>query len=80
VQTVPANQELLFKRDAFLGPLGVWVEGIKEAYSSAQINLLRQRFSLAPGVCVVDSVPTHPQPLKLGGELSRAQATEEDSN
>ena len=82
-QTMPANQELLFKRDAFLGPLGVWVEGIKEAYSSAQINLLRQCFSLAPGVCVIDCVPTRPQPpraLGSGGELSRAQATEEDLN
>jgi hypothetical protein len=29
VQTVLANQKLLFRIDTFLGPMGVWVEGIK---------------------------------------------------
>lgn len=31
VQTMAANQELLFRRDAFLGPMRVQVEGIKGA-------------------------------------------------
>jgi hypothetical protein len=60
MQTMPVNQELLFRRDAFLGPMGLWVEGIKGACSNAQMSLL-QCFSPAPRVCVVDSAPTHPQ-------------------
>ena len=31
VQTMPANQELLFRRDAFLGPMRARVEGMKGA-------------------------------------------------
>ena len=80
VQTMPANQELLFRRDAFLGPMGAWVEGIKGACSSAQMSLL-QHFSSSPGVCVVGSVPIAPNPqeqLELDGELSRSQATRKD--
>ena len=59
VQTMPANQELLFRRDAFLGPMGARVEGIKGACSSVQMNLL-WRFSPAPGICVVDFAPSYP--------------------
>jgi len=51
---MPANHELLFRRDAFLGPMGAWVEGIKGACSSVQMSLL-WHFSPAPGVCVIDS-------------------------
>ena len=40
VQTMPANQELRFRRDAFLGPMGAWVEGIKGTCSSAWLSLL----------------------------------------
>jgi hypothetical protein len=47
------------------------VKGIKGACSSAQISLL-QHFSPAPGVCVVDSVPTHPQPSREGRVGQRA--------
>jgi hypothetical protein len=39
VQTVPANQELLFRHDTFLGPMGARVEG-KGANSSGQISHL----------------------------------------
>ena len=73
VQIMPANQELLFRIDTFLGPMGVWVEGIKGACSSAQMSLL-QHFSPASRVCVSDSVPTHPKPpeqVRSGRELSR---------
>jgi hypothetical protein len=63
VQTMSANQELLFRRDAFLGPMGAWVEGIKGACSSVQMSLL-QHFSPAPRVCVLDSVPLHPPSLE----------------
>jgi hypothetical protein len=59
VQTMPANQELLFRRDAFLEPMGVRVKGIKGACSSVQMNLL-WRFSPAPGICVVDFAPSYP--------------------
>lgn len=62
---MPANQELLFRRVTFLRPMGVWVEGIKGACSSGQMRLLWY-FSPAPGVCVVDSAPTHPQPPRDG--------------
>lgn len=61
VQIMPANQELLFRIDTFLEPMGVWVEGIKGACSSAQMSLL-QCLSPALGVCVVDYVPIHPNP------------------
>ena len=49
VQIMLANPELLFRRDAFLGPRGAggWVEGITGACSSAQMSLL-QHFSPAP--------------------------------
>jgi hypothetical protein len=30
------NQELLFRRNAFLGPMGAWVKGAKGACSSVQ--------------------------------------------
>jgi len=30
---MPANGKLLFRRDAFLGPMEAWVEGVKEACS-----------------------------------------------
>jgi hypothetical protein len=38
VQTMPADQELLFRRDAFLGPMRTQVEGIKGAGSSVQTS------------------------------------------
>ena len=38
MQTIPPNQELLFRKDAFLGPMGV--ERIKGACSSIQSSLL----------------------------------------
>lgn len=53
------------------------MEGIKGASSSAQMSLMRC-FSPDPGVCVADSVPTHPNlqgQVGSGRELSRAQAT-----
>ena len=56
------------------------MEGIKGAYSSAQMSLL-QHFSPAPGVCVVGSLPIALNPqeqLELDGELSRAQAMRKD--
>ena len=43
--------------------MGVWVKGIKGAWSSAQMSLL-QHFSLAPRVCVIDSAPNLPQLLE----------------
>lgn len=39
-QTELANQELLLRIDAFSGPMGTWREGIKEAGSRTQVNLL----------------------------------------
>jgi hypothetical protein len=39
-QIKPDKQELLFRRDAFLGPMGAWVEGIKGICSSAWLSLL----------------------------------------
>ena len=63
-QTMPANQELLFRRDAFLRP----VEGIKGACSSAQRSLL----SVAPGVCVGDSKPPYLRPPRAGRVRQRA--------
>jgi hypothetical protein len=57
MQTMPANQELLFRRDAFLGPMGTngaRVEGIKGAGSS----LLLHCFSPASEVCIMTSPPT----------------------
>ena len=36
VKIIPANQELLFRRDAFLEPMGTHMEGIKGACSSVQ--------------------------------------------
>ena len=71
VQAMPVTQELLFKRGAFLGPMGAWVEGIKAACSGAQMSLL-WRFSPAPGVYVVDSVPNYPQPPRAGRVRQRA--------
>jgi hypothetical protein len=64
VQTRPANQELLFRRDAFLGPMGVQVESIKGACS--------RHFSPAHGVCVIDSAPLHLQLLRAGRVRRRA--------
>ena len=56
------------------------MEGIKGAYSSAQMSFL-QHFSSSPGVCVVGSLPIALNPqeqLELDGELSRAQAMRKD--
>ena len=58
---------------------GTWVEGIKGSCSNLKRSLL-QHFSPAPGVCVIDSAPTHPQTPRAGRvrrRLSRAQATGE---
>jgi hypothetical protein len=62
---MPANQELLLRRDAFLGPMGVWMEGNKGACSSIQMSLL-QCFSPAPRACVVDSEPPYLKPPRAG--------------
>ena len=64
VQVMSANQELLFKRDTFLGPMGVWVEGIKGDCNSAQMSLL-QHFLPVPRVCVswlCSNLPPAPKP------------------
>jgi hypothetical protein len=51
-QIMPANQELLFRRDAFLESMGAWVEGIKRACSSAQMSLLQHSYWIPKsGVC-----------------------------
>ena len=71
VQIMPTNQELLSRIDTVFGPVGAWVEGIKGACSSAQMSLLRC-FSPAPRVCVIDSVPTHPQAPRTGRVGQRA--------
>jgi hypothetical protein len=77
VQTMPVSQELLFRRDVFLGPMGAWVEGIKGACSSSQRSLL-QHFSPAPRVCVNVTLhqltPNPQEQVGSRGELSRAQA------
>jgi hypothetical protein len=59
VQTMPASQELLFRRDAFLGPMGAWEEGIKGTCSSAQMSLL-QPFLPGLRVYVFDYLPINP--------------------
>jgi hypothetical protein len=48
VQIMPANQELLFRRDTFLGSMGAWVEGIRGACSNAQMSLLHAAFLICP--------------------------------
>lgn len=54
MQTMPANQEeLLFRRDAFLGPMGRGWRVLKELAAVFR-------------VCVVDSVPPHLQSLRAG--------------
>ena len=68
---MPGNQVLLFGIDTFLGPKGAWVEGIKGAYSSAQMSLL-QHFSSSPGVCVVDSDANRPETPRAGRVCQRA--------
>jgi hypothetical protein len=60
VQTVPANQELLFRKRCFLGTNGVRVEGIKGACNRIQMSLL------LPGLLVIDSAPPHFQPTRAG--------------
>jgi hypothetical protein len=47
----------------FLGTIKVQVEGIKGAYSSAQM-ILPRGFSPTPGVCTVDTRPPHLQSPK----------------
>ena len=71
VQAMPAKQELLCRRGAFLGRMGAWVEGIKVVCSGAQMSLL-WHFSPAPGVCAVESVPIYPQLPRAGMLRQRA--------
>jgi hypothetical protein len=81
---MPVNQQLLFRRDAFLGPMGHGWRALKEL--AAVFRELAEEFlicsqslcwSLA-AVCIVDSEPTHLNPQEqvgLGGELSSTQGT-----
>jgi hypothetical protein len=56
-----ANRELLFRGDAFLGPMGPGWRVLKElASASAEL-------AAAPGVCVTDSsMPPHLPPPRTG--------------
>lgn len=54
---MPANQELLFRIDTFMGPIGVWVKGIKGACNSAQMSLLRI-LTCSQSLCCSNSPPT----------------------
>lgn len=68
---MPANQELLFRIDTFLGPMEAWVDSIEEACSSAQMSLLPESVSLTLG----QLTPNPQGQVGSGRELSSAQAT-----
>ena len=77
VQVTPANQELLFRIDTFLGPMWAWVEGIKGIFINVQraccsiSHLLPESVSLT-----LHQLTPNPQvQVGSGWELSRTQAT-----
>lgn len=67
-QTVPANQELLFRRDDVLGPTGCrWrvLKDLAAAFRQACVQMSLQWLSrLLQGSVPVDSTPPHIQPTK----------------
>ena len=64
VQTVPANQELLFRRDAFLGPMEHEWRVLKEL--AAVFRELAAAAAFLTCFRVADSAPPHLQPLRAG--------------
>ena len=60
MQTMPANWELLFRKDAFLGPMGT---GGRYLWTLQQCS---DKLSPAPGVCVFDSRLPHLQASRAG--------------
>lgn len=76
---MPANQELLSRIDAFLGPMGAWVEDVKGVCSRTQMSL-PWHFSPAPGACVIDSESTCPQPTRAHRVGQRAIHSTENSS
>lgn len=64
VQTMPANRELLFRRDAFFILTGHTRRLLEEL--AAVFRKLAASFSCALGVCVFDSATPHLQPPRAG--------------
>jgi hypothetical protein len=70
MQTIPANQELHCRRDAFLGPVGHrW--GVLKELATVFRWACWGLFTSAPWVCVFDSAPPHLQPPRAGRVSSK---------
>lgn len=65
-QTMPANRELLSRRDAFLGPMGRWWRVFKELEAASEELAAVPLSHLFQESCVVDSAPPHRQPPRAG--------------